>query len=77
LPRFAEEAAGRMTLELHIHPPEEDVEDEDAYRVSDEVLEQARKLGVEGDVEQKIKRMARDGTPYTHPGLTCVTGASS
>jgi hypothetical protein len=67
LDRYAEEAAGRMSLEIHVHPPEQDVEDEDAYKVTDEVLEQARKLGVEGDVEQQIKRMARNGTPYyTH-----------
>ena len=67
LDRFAEEAAGRMSLEIHIHPPAKDVEDESAYRVTDEVLEQARQLGLEGDVEAQIKRMARDGTPYTHP----------
>src|SRR5919106_456028 len=67
LDRHAEEAAGRMSLEVHVHPPERDVEDETAYKVPKEVLEQARRLGVEGDVEQQIKRMARDGTPYTHP----------
>ena len=66
LDRFAEEAAGRMSLEIHLHPPAKDVEDESAYRVTDEVLEQARQLGLEGDVEAQIKRMARDGTPYTH-----------
>jgi hypothetical protein len=67
LDRHAEEAAGRMSLEIHIYPPEKDIEDESAYRVTDEVLEQARQLGIEGDVEAEIKRMARDGTPYTHP----------
>ena len=67
LDRYAEEAAGRMSLEIHVHPPEKDIEDESAYRVTDQVLEQAHKLGVEGDVEQQVKRMARDGTPYTHP----------
>ena len=67
LDRHAEEAAGRMSLEIHIHPPKKDIEDESAYRVTDEVLEQARQLGIEGDVEAEIKRMARDGTPCTHP----------
>jgi hypothetical protein len=67
LDRYAEEAAGRMSLEVHVHPPEQDVEDENAYKLTDEVLEQARKLGVEGDVEQQVRRMARDATPYTHP----------
>jgi hypothetical protein len=68
LDRYAEEAANRMSLEVHLHPPLRDVEDENAYKVTDEVLEQARKLGIEGDVEQQVKRMARDGTQYyTHP----------
>lgn len=67
LDRHAAEAAGRMSLEVHVHPPQQDVEAEDDYRVSDEVLEQARNLGLEGNVEQQIKRMARDGTPCTHP----------
>lgn len=67
LSRFAEEAAGRMSLEIHVYPPEKDLEDESVYVVPEEVLEQARKLGVEGDVEAQIKRMARDATPYTHP----------
>jgi hypothetical protein len=65
LDRFAEEAAGRMSLEVHLHPPLRDLDDENAYKVTDEVLEQARKLGVE--VEQQVRLMARDGTPYTHP----------
>jgi hypothetical protein len=67
LDRFAEEAAGRMSLEVHLHPPLRDVEDENAYKVTDEVLEQARKLGVEGNVEQQVTRMARKGThDYPH-----------
>jgi hypothetical protein len=64
LDRFAGEAAGRMSLEVHLHPPLRDVEDENAYKVSDQVLEQAGHLGLEGDVEQQVKLMARDGTPY-------------
>jgi hypothetical protein len=67
LDRHAQEAAGRMSLEIHVHPPEQDVEDENAYRVPQEVLEQARKLGIEGDVEAQIKRMARDATPHADP----------
>jgi hypothetical protein len=67
LERHIEEAAGRMSLEIHVHPPEQDLEDESAYSVSDEVLEQARTLGIEGDVEQQVQRMARDASPYTHP----------
>jgi hypothetical protein len=67
LDRYAEEAAGRMSLEIHIHPPEQDLQDESVYQVTDEVLEQARQLGLESEVEAQIRRMARDGTPYTHP----------
>ena len=67
LHRFAEEAAGRMSLEIHIHPPGKDLGDENVYAVSAEVLEQARALGIEGDVEHRVKVMARDATPFTHP----------
>ena len=64
LDRHAEEAAGRMSLEIHLHPPEKDLGDENVYTVSDEVLEQARALGIEGDVEHQVKVMARDATPF-------------
>ena len=75
LDRYAEEAAGRFSLEIHVHPPEQDLKDESAYVVREEVLEQARKLGVEGDdVEAQIKRMARDATPYTHPAANLRHG---
>lgn len=40
LDRHADEAAGRMSLEVHLHPPEQDVEGEDQCEASDEVLEQ-------------------------------------
>ena len=64
LDRYAEEAAGRMSLEVHVHPPEQDLGDANVYTVSEEVLEQARALGIEGDVEHEVKVMARDGTPF-------------
>jgi hypothetical protein len=63
LDRHAEEAAGRMSLEIHIHPPEQDLGDENVYTVSAKVIEQARALGIEGDVAHQVKVMARDGTP--------------
>jgi hypothetical protein len=66
-----------MSLEVHIHPPERELRDESLYQVSDEVLAQARQLGLEDDVEKQVQRMARDGTPYTHPQEMCATGASS
>jgi hypothetical protein len=74
LDRHAEEAAGRISLEIHVHPPEQDAEDENAYRVADKVLAQARQLGLEDDVEQQVKRMARDGTPYAHPSANLRHG---
>jgi hypothetical protein len=68
LDRYAEEAARRMSLEIHVHPPGKDVEEESAYKVSEKVVGQGRELGIEGDVEAEIKHMARDGTPYhEHP----------
>lgn len=67
LSRFADEAVGPMSLEVHIHPPERELQDESLYQVTDEVLEQARQLGLEDDVEKQVQRMARDGTPYAHP----------
>jgi len=67
LDRHAEEAAGPMSLEIHIHPPQRDLQDETVYAIGDEVIEQARKLGLGGDVEQQIRHMARDSVPHTHP----------
>jgi hypothetical protein len=67
LDRHIEEAVGPMSLEVHIYAPERELQDESLYQVTDEVLDQARQLGLEGDVEKQVQRMARDGTPYTHP----------
>lgn len=68
LQQHAEEAAGRMSLEIHVHPPEADLEDESVYRVDEEVIEEAKKLGIEGDVEQQVQRMARGSTnDHTNP----------
>jgi hypothetical protein len=66
-----------MSLEIHVHPPEQDLQDESVYQVADEVLEQARQLGLEDDIEKQVKRMARDGTPYTHHGANLRHGRSS
>ncbi len=68
LDRHAEEAEGRMSLEVHVHPPKQDAEGTQ-YEVSDEALEQARKLGIEGDVEEQVRRMARDATSLPQPNL--------
>jgi hypothetical protein len=68
--RYAEEAVGTMSLEVHIHPPGRHLEDETVYQVKDEVLEQARELGVEGDIKQQVQRMVRDATPHPDPQAT-------
>lgn len=70
LRRYAEEAAGRMSLEVHVFPPEQDLDDETIYQVRDDVLEQARQLGIEGDIKQQVQRMVRDATPHHDPKAT-------
>jgi hypothetical protein len=70
LNRYAEEAVGTMSLEVHIHPPGRHLEDETVYQVKDEVLEQARELGVEGNIKQQVQRMVRDATPHPDPQAT-------
>ena len=37
------------------------------YRVDPEVLKQARAIGMYGNVEARIARMARESVPHTHP----------
>ena len=66
LDRHMEEAAVRMSLEIHIRPPQTELKDLSAYTVPPEIVEQARELGVGGDVEAEVKRMARDAILCTH-----------
>src|SRR3954463_11168771 len=66
LDQHVEEAAGRMSLEIHIRPPETELQDLSAYVVPREIVERARELGVEGDIEAEVKRMARDAILCTH-----------
>lgn len=66
LDRHAEEAVGRMSLEIHIHPSKRDLEGT-YYEVTEEALEQARQLGIKD--EEEVRRMARDATPLAQPNL--------
>lgn len=66
LDRHAEEAERRMSLEVHVHPPLQDLEGTH-YEISDEALEQARKLGIKD--EDEVRRMAREATALPQPNL--------
>ena len=48
---------GRTSLEVHIRPPARELRDADLYEVPPEVVAQARRLGLKGDVAAQIKRM--------------------
>jgi hypothetical protein len=61
-----------MSLEIHVVPPEQlpfgkDPSDFRHYKVSAEARKQAQALGIRGDAEAKVARMARDAAPFTHP----------
>ena len=60
LDRHAEEAVGRTSLEIHIRPPARELKDADLYEVPPEVVAQARRLGLKGDVAAQIKRMIQE-----------------
>jgi hypothetical protein len=72
LDKHAHEAIGKMSLEIHVMPPEQLPSDKDPsgfrhYKVSAEARKQAQTLGVRGDAEAKVARMARHAAPFTHP----------
>ena len=46
-----------MGLEVHIRPPASELRDADLYEVPPEVVAQARRLGLKGDVAAQIRRM--------------------
>ena len=63
LDKHAEEAAGRTSLEIHIRPPATELRDPELYEVPPEIVAQARRLGLKGDVAAQIKRMVWGGRP--------------
>jgi hypothetical protein len=71
LDKHAHEAFGETGLEIHIVPPAQMPSDEPSrfrqYKVSAEARRQARTLGIRGDVETRVARMARLAARFTHP----------
>jgi hypothetical protein len=72
LDKHAHEAFGQTGLEIHILAPAQLPSDKERagfrnYKVSAEAYRQARTLGVRGDVEARVARMARRAARFTHP----------
>jgi hypothetical protein len=70
LDKHAHEAFGNVSLEVHVLPPEQAPKEPSGfrhYKVSAEARKQAQALGIRGDVEAKVARMARHAAPFTHP----------
>ena len=72
LDKHAHEAFGKTGLEIHLVPPAQMPSDKEPsgfrhYKVSDEARKQAQTLGIRGDVEARIARMARQAARFTHP----------
>lgn len=72
LDKHAHEAFGKTGLEIHIVPPAQMPSDKQPsgfrqYKVSAEARRQARTLGIHGDVEARVARMARRAARFTHP----------
>ena len=72
LDKHAHEAFGKTGLEIRIVPPAQMPSDNEAsgfrhYNVSAEARNQAQTLGIRGDVETRVARMARHAARFTHP----------
>ena len=72
LDKHAHKAFGQTGLEIHIMPPAQLPSDKEPagfrrYKVSAEARKQARTLGIRGDVEARVARMARRAARFTHP----------
>lgn len=71
LDRFAHEVRGAVSMEIHISGPEQAIEDEweawlRSIKVTPEAIEQAKALGMRGDVECRLRSMAYYSEPYAH-----------
>lgn len=72
LDEFAGEVHGAMSIAIEISAPEQAVEDEQqarlrSFRVSPEAMEQAKGLGLRGDIEGHLQGVAFYSEPYAHP----------
>jgi hypothetical protein len=63
--RHAEEAVGRMGLEIHIRPPAMQLRDTDLYEVPPAVVAQARRLGLKGSVAAQIRSLIQEADVST------------
>jgi hypothetical protein len=69
--KHAHEAIGETSLEIHVMPPEQLPSNKQPssfrhYKVSAEARKQAQTLGIRGDIEAQVARMARHAAPFTH-----------
>jgi hypothetical protein len=72
LDQLAHEVRGAVSIEIHISGPEQAIEDERQARlrsikVTPEAIEQAKALGMRGNVESRLRSMAYYSEPYDHP----------
>jgi hypothetical protein len=72
LDEFAGGVHGAMSIGIEIAAPEQSVEDERqarlrSYRVTSEAMEQAKALGLRGDIEGYLQGVAFYSEPYSHP----------
>jgi hypothetical protein len=72
LDQFAHEVRGAVSIEIHISGPEQAIEDEwearlRSIKVTPEAVEQAKALGMRGNVESQLRIMALNSQPYPHP----------
>jgi hypothetical protein len=70
LDKHAHEAFGTVSLEIHVMPPQRAPKEPSGfrhYKISPEARKQAQTLGIRGEVEAKVARMARLAAPFTHP----------
>jgi hypothetical protein len=72
LGEFAGEVRGAKSISVEINAPEQAVEEERqarlrSYKVSPEAMEQAKRLGLRGDIERHLQGVAFYSEPYAHP----------
>jgi hypothetical protein len=72
LDEFAGEVRGAKSIAIEINAPEQAVEEERqarlrSFRVSPEAMEQAKALGLSGDIEAHLQGVAFYSEPYAHP----------
>jgi hypothetical protein len=72
LDEFVGEVHGAMSIAIEISAPEQAVEEERearlrSYEVTPEAMEQAKALGLSGDIERRLQNVALYSQPFAHP----------